>query len=870
MNDPLPQPSPSWRSFRGNDGSNAGVLVHQHQEGQGFKDTKRLYLGGLIWGTPVYSARHGLVYFPSTNKRVYAVDAVTWSVVWSYRIFNRADSLIDSACSLSPDESQLVVPGGDGYLHALDARTGARQWTFQALAASDSQHSTGVIVNSFEGNVVHSPDGLYIYAGNDNATFYCVDARTGREVWRFKTGMMIWTVPAIVSSLVVFGCLDGCIYVLDSVSGALVAKHDTGGEVKASPVVVGDNTSITIYACNSNGHVLCLALDVEEKTIKRRWSFPMGAEVYASPALVDRTIVVAAMNGAVAALDAASGAPRWTTSVVDYTTSSPLIVRSLAAIILGNSAGRLVALDLYTGDLRGCLVPGLFTNTKNTKNINKNNNKKRLNINSSPIPLPGGTIAVGSYDGCTYRVPIRVLLSSRDPLSTVEATQEGRTHFQDMGGRYIRSFRLNAYSTETNNKLTNVAINPDSLTCTVITSTHNGTSSDNDAEKLTTLYDVRISPDGAYLNFVPRSSYEEVHSEVPIKRVRVRGTFYRRTDSWLRDRFVLSDAGAFDEVLELADDGHAISHHIANNEAANITSNTTIKCYNVAGMVVTQPTILDTYIPAALDGQGFVCFSFSTRHDQSKKSQQNEESTQRALLLPAIPDDDDGAQFEVQREPSKVVTLVGNETMLTTTGNGFTIAGMGGTITFSEFRIYGLRSEIHNEEDLELEFYAKASCLRIKGNGTSYKFSDGIVNQLCDRTMQLHVVGSCRARARPLQVQRVRHVSDALVGATSINPKSVCPWLLTTFDMSTGKAIATCDATKIDKIMEKLDNQEHQLLFKDDVILLSIGEGGVAADKRTAIDINYRKKQRLIEDIIYASVIILLIVIMVVLVLHAE
>jgi hypothetical protein len=86
----------------------------------------------------------------------------------------------------------------------------------------------------------------------------------------------------------------------------------------------------------------------------------------------------------------------------------------------------------------------------------------------------------------------------------------------------------------------------------------------------------------------------------------------------------------------------------------------------------------------------------------------------------------------------------------------FGISGMGGTMVFSDFRVMGrvdalswcVRGHDDKGNRPRLSFLARASCLRLKGNGTAYRFSKDVVNKLCDRWMNTCIVGTCEAALR--------------------------------------------------------------------------------------------------------------------------
>jgi outer membrane protein assembly factor BamB/phosphatidylglycerophosphate synthase len=670
-------------SFR-NDHHNTGQSPYRIQvDSRGTNEIQKVYLGGLIWGTPVCD-RNENVYIGSTNKYFYCIKS-SMEIAWKYRITNRADSLIDSAATLSPDEMQVVVPGGDGCLHALDTRNGQLKWIFRANGASDEMHASGVIVNSFEGNAAYSKCGKYVFAGCDNTYFYCIDAISGTEIWKYKTDMMIWTVACIVDDNVIFGSLDSHLYIVDIQSGKLVNKLKTNGEIKASPCFFNNQ----IIVCNSAGFVNSLV--VNNQSGQPTWSTKLGAEIYSSPAVKDNKIVVATMGGRVFCLDSEDGRIIWNTSIQEYTTSSPFISVD-NVVVIGNSKGRLISIDLFDGTILGVV------------HVSQDNR----NINSSPIHMET-RVVVGSYDGFMYFIPSNLLIMMNDNMSTIDPDRMHMTHLElvSQPDALIHSIRLNATTPS-------ASINKNSLSI-----------KNEDGSPLN--YTVQLSPDGLFINLIPSDIYLLDNIERSIK---ITGTFYQST-TWIKDRFNFSDDGSFSEIILLP-------------ASPVIDEDLFVKHETVAGggtprdifqMVVSQPTILDTYIPAAMDGQGFIMHIVSIDRDASTFS---------ALFIPAIPDIFQAS--EVLAEPSKVISLQGvyrGNIIHMKSSTPFTFSAMGGTISFSEFNLFGV---VDAEGLILFNFYAKASCLKIKGNGESYEFSTEIINKLCDYKLNIQAIGTARTR----------------------------------------------------------------------------------------------------------------------------
>lgn len=723
-----------WPSFRGgfsNDGCSRVAFARE----AGQNKLRSIRLGGLVWGTPVLDAQ-GRVYVGSTNKRFYCLSADLASILWSYKINNAADALIDSAACLNPETETVVVPGGDGCLHCLRTVDGTAAWVFRADGATDEQHRSGVVVNSFEGNVACSRDYRRFYAGCDNSYVYCIDAMTGNALWEYRTDMMVWTVPAVLAlqerEVVLVGSLDGRVYCLDGLTGRCLAKHSTGGEVKASVCALDANH---IYACNSNGAIARLKLLVGTTTSELEvvWHVDVDAEIYASPAVKLQghgIIVVTTMAGEVLAFDCVDGRRLWRLDIFDYSTSSPIITAD-NVVVLGNSQGRLVAVSLETGSVLGVRVV-LDASSTGSVVDSTTASRRRANLNSSPAHAADGSILIGSYDGRVYRVSAPWLLDPmrQDSLSTLDSTRTV-THLQDRStGEHILSFRLNAFDSSQKH-LHNASVDASSLK---VAFNH---------DVPPDAYRAVLSPDGKFVNLVPHGfGYLARGASAAC---RLQGSYYLQSESWIRDRINFHRAGDFSDSMDLA------SYPTDNRTSAGgsffrsllarsgVGAAAPVLRWDISELACDQPLILDTYIPAAMDGQGFIAHACGFVQEGERR----DAGRFWILCLPAIPDVEE--PFEPLREPGRVVVLRARwqgSAFQAWTEDGFGFSAMGGTIRFADFRLFG---RVDAQGNAALQFYARASCLRIQGNGSPYRFSPEIVNQLCDHRLQTHVVGSARA-----------------------------------------------------------------------------------------------------------------------------
>jgi outer membrane protein assembly factor BamB len=248
------------------------------------------------------------VYLVSLDGNLYAVDAATGKQRWSFATqgehrFTAAGVLgARPSAELMPDpwdfylSSPTVVAGvvyfgsGDGHIYAVDALTGALRWSFKT------------------GDVVHSSptisDGT-LYAGSWDTFFYALNAATGDLKWKFKTGedpkthvmTGILGSAAVANGVVYFGCRDANFYALDANTGALKWKVPNDGSwVISSPAVANG----VVYYTTSDSHRF-QALDAESGKIL--YWLPTGVYSFSSPAIAGSRAYFGAFDGQLHAVD---------------------------------------------------------------------------------------------------------------------------------------------------------------------------------------------------------------------------------------------------------------------------------------------------------------------------------------------------------------------------------------------------------------------------------------------------------------------------------------------------------------------------------------------------------------------------------------
>jgi eukaryotic-like serine/threonine-protein kinase len=192
---------------------------------------------------------HGAAYFGSVDGNIYAVDVATGKERWHFATKGERRFTAPGIHGAIPSTERMPDPfdvfmssptvvgnvvyvgSGDQHVYALDAATGAMRWSF---ATGDVVHASPTVT------------GGVVYIGSWDRNVYAIDAATGKERWRYTTGndtviynqIGIASSAAVANGLVFVGGRDGKFHVVDAATGKSRWVHDNrGGWTIASPAV---------------------------------------------------------------------------------------------------------------------------------------------------------------------------------------------------------------------------------------------------------------------------------------------------------------------------------------------------------------------------------------------------------------------------------------------------------------------------------------------------------------------------------------------------------------------------------------------------------------------------------------------------------
>jgi eukaryotic-like serine/threonine-protein kinase len=308
--------------------------------------------GGLAWRVQTSGPVRGSAtiigesaFIGSSDGHVYAIHVVTGDVRWRRNL----SSPVMSTPAVYRD---LVLVGTyDGTMHALRARTGNSVWQLKTGAATPLRWG-------FESGETWTSSatvlgGVAVFGARDGFV-YAVNARTGARLWRYAAGARVVSSPAIADGMVFVGGQDGVLHAIDFVSGRARWRFETEGTKLQSGNFGFDRTTIQSSPAVGHGLVFFGARDgwgyaVDAATGRERWRVDHKVSwINTSPAISDGMVYVGSSDGRfIQALDATTGGERWRAPSQNIVWSSPAVDRE--RVYIGEGDGTLYAFDKKTG-----------------------------------------------------------------------------------------------------------------------------------------------------------------------------------------------------------------------------------------------------------------------------------------------------------------------------------------------------------------------------------------------------------------------------------------------------------------------------------------------------------------------------------------
>ena len=161
-------------------------------------------------------------YFASYGGGVYAVNRFTGRLRWKTVVRGARDNLVPFYSTPALARGRVLLGGNDGSVYALDARTGAQKWRFDA-----------------QGYVYASPAilGGRLYIGDFGGGFHALSIKTGHQIWRREMGPVLGSASVIRGIVYVSSLRPPRTVGLDADTGRVVWRLRDG---QFAPVIADD------------------------------------------------------------------------------------------------------------------------------------------------------------------------------------------------------------------------------------------------------------------------------------------------------------------------------------------------------------------------------------------------------------------------------------------------------------------------------------------------------------------------------------------------------------------------------------------------------------------------------------------------------
>jgi outer membrane protein assembly factor BamB len=289
------------------------------------------YAPAVADGVVIVGGEHDAgVLYPGSVSVLQAFDAKTGAVKWRYFTsgFMRAAIVANG----------VVYTGtADGWLVALDLKTGQRRWSFQMDPEHDPNLGTAVPAAGMPAvvdGVVYSATGRIVYA---------LSAKTGEELWRYDppgNDESVNGVPTVV---------DGTVYV--SGFQNLMALDVKTGKPRWQTSLSGFTTNVAVangtvfvatgyvYDSSSTSNPVIAGLYAfAAKDGHQRWKLPVKGFVTGNPVVADGVVYLSSVvngqlsaQGTLRAINARTGKAEWTYAL-DGPPTEPVVLDGMIFI----------------------------------------------------------------------------------------------------------------------------------------------------------------------------------------------------------------------------------------------------------------------------------------------------------------------------------------------------------------------------------------------------------------------------------------------------------------------------------------------------------------------------------------------------------
>lgn len=287
---------------------------------------------------PVIAA--GTIYIGDLDGTFHALDLETGTSRWS---FKTEAAGFPSAAAVSLDAAlPLVVVGDDtGVVRAFDRTAGDVVWEYE----TDGEISGGPTIL-----VKDDAAPARVLVGSQDASLACLGLADGKVLWKHVIADQIRCSPSVAEGRVFIAGCDGNLHAIDVVTGAETSAVRIDGPTGTTPAAAGGR----VFFGTEGGTFF--GIDVHPAAVAWKVAPAANAQAYRSSAAVAAGVAIVGVRGrAVEAFGLDEGGRRWRHAMRGRVDASPVVCGVAASTrlvaVVADSAGRIAALDVATGDV---------------------------------------------------------------------------------------------------------------------------------------------------------------------------------------------------------------------------------------------------------------------------------------------------------------------------------------------------------------------------------------------------------------------------------------------------------------------------------------------------------------------------------------
>lgn len=210
--------------------------------------------------------------------------------------------------------------------------------------------------NSSEGGSIDNWPVVHegrVYFGSYNHIFYCLDEKTGNEIWKFQTHAKISTSHSVIhKNTIIFGSFDKNIYSLDLDTGKIKWKFRTHGENSSMGAV---DDGIYFFTCRD---MMLYAVDAEKGNLK--WKYKTFGQNVSAPTVYKGMVFFGSADRNLYCLNCKTGKLIWKFETgEEFVNVVPFVIKD-DVIYFGNIGSVLYAMNVYTQEILWKYKTGIY------------------------------------------------------------------------------------------------------------------------------------------------------------------------------------------------------------------------------------------------------------------------------------------------------------------------------------------------------------------------------------------------------------------------------------------------------------------------------------------------------------------------------